>query len=296
MKALLFSVVFATSLANPDHMFAAKMPEIKAKAAIVMELETKKIIYQKNAYTPYHPASITKLPVALYALKKGTHSLSSIAVADQDTVGSITKKYSIEKKYKYPSHWLVLGGTHMEIHVGEQLRFEDLMYGMLLESANDASNVIAKHVSGSVPNFLNEMNHYLKKIGCKSTHFKNPHGLYYPEHMTTAYDMALIACEVAKEPTLIEILKTYKHKIPATNKKGERALKNHNKMVSKKSVYYYPHLLFGKNGYNDNAKNTYVAAAKKGQKTLVIVLMDCPSRNQKYEDALKLFKHGFKSL
>lgn len=275
---------------------ALSQPQIHAKAAIVMELGSKKIIYQKNAHQPYSPASATKLPAALYALKKGVCDFSSIATADRDTVGSITKKYSLDHKYKYPSHWLVLGGTHMQIDIGEQLSFKDLLYGMLLVSANDASNVIAKHVCGSVPAFMHELNDYLRRLGCKNTHFKNPHGMHYPKHLTTAYDMALVACEAMKEPDLLKILKTQTYHIPATNKKDARIIHNENKLLSKKSVYYYPYALGGKNGFNDSARHTMVAAAKKGEKTLVVVVMQCPNKSKKYEDIIKLFEYGFKCL
>ncbi len=293
----LFFLAFIASLSPWVAAFCSSpAPQIHAKAAIVMELGSKKIIYQKNAHQTYCPASVTKLPTALYALKKGTCHFSSIATADRDTVGSITKKFSIDNKYKYPSHWLVLGGTHIQIDIGEELRFQDLIYGMLLVSANDASNVVAKHVCGSVPVFMQELNAYLKTLGCKNTQFKNPHGMYYPKQLTTAYDMALITCEAVKEPHLLKILNTQTYQIPATNKKDVRIIHNENKLLSKKSVYYYPYAIGGKNGFDDNARHTMVAAAKKGEKTLVVVLLQCPSKSKKYEDTIKLFEHGFKSL
>lgn len=274
----------------------AAEPTIHSNAAIVMELNSKKILYQKNAYKSYYPASITKLPAALYVLKRGSHSFSSVAVADQDAIGSVTKRYAIKTKYKYPPHWLLVGGTHIQIHPGEALSVKDLMYGMLLESANDASNVLAKHVSGSVPAFVNELNSYLKQLGCKNTHFKNPHGIHYPEHKTTAYDMALVACEAVKDPRICAILKTQHYEIAATNKTEARKITNRNKLISKTSRYYYPYALGGKTGYHDNSKGTLIAAAKKGDTTLVVVLLNCPKMSQKYEDAIKLFEHGFKSL
>ncbi|MCH9632328.1 MAG: D-alanyl-D-alanine carboxypeptidase DacB [Chlamydiae bacterium] len=297
MRRALFSILVTVLVSAPINIYSNPAePFIHSKAAIVMELDSKKIIFQKNAHKAYYPASITKLPAALYALKKGSKALSSIAIADRDTTGSITKKYSIENNYKYPPHWLVLGGTHIQIHVGEKISFNDLMYGMLLESANDASNIVAKHVSGSVSAFTKEMNEYLKNIGCKNTYFANPHGLHFPKHMTTAYDMALVACAAAKEPVLRQIMKTQRHRIPATNKKEARTIINRNKLLSKKSVYYYPYAIIGKTGFHNSSKNTLVAAAKKGDKTLVVVVLQCPNKNKKYEDAIKLFEHGFSSL
>ncbi len=296
MKRAFFLTVFAVLTATPHFLFSKQTSlQLHSGAAILMDVDSKKILYQKNAFQIHHPASITKLPAALYALKKSPNIWSSYAVADQDTIGSISKKFAIDSKYKYPSHWLVLGGTHIKIHKGEKMRLQDLFYGMLLESANDASNVVAKHVSGSVGLFMEELNVYLKELGCKNTHFKNPHGTHFPNHTTTAYDMAIVTCEALKNAKLREIIKTKQYRIPATNKTGERYLKNYNKLLFKESSYYYPYALGGKTGFNNQAKSTLVVAAKKGNKTLVVVLLQSPTRSKNYEDAIKLFKHGFKS-
>lgn len=290
-----FWVLCAAIVLFPLPLFAQDVElQIQSQAAILIDLESNTILYQKNAHQKLYPGSITKLPAALYALKKARDKMDAIATADLDTVGSITKKYSIDKKYKYPPHWQVIGGTHISIHDGEQMSIKDLMYGMLLESANDATNVVAKHICGSVGKFTNELNEYLKGIGCKNTTFKNPHGLHYPHHMTTAYDMGLITCEAMREPELRKILKTCTYTIPATNKRGERVMMNHNKLIFKKSKYYYPFAIAGKPGYTDNAKHTFIAAAKKNNRTLVVVLLKCPKRQSKYEDTIKLFEYGFK--
>lgn len=296
MRVSFFTVITFVLLTLNSFLLAGNLPvKIHSKAAILMEIDSKSILFEKNAFETYSPASITKVPAALYMVKKGGFEMSTLMTADQDTMGSITKKFSKENNYKYPPHWLVLGGTHIKIHKGEQMRAGDLLHGMLLESANDATNVLAKHISGSVANFTLELNKYLKKIGCKNTHFKNSHGLYFPKHLTTAYDMALVACEVAKEPKLCKILKTERYKVPATNKMRERNIKNHNKLVSQESVYYYPYAIGAKSGFHDTARHTMIAAAKKGDKTLVVVLLQCPTKQQKYEDAIKLFEHGFKN-
>lgn len=297
MKRSFFQFVTFFLLGLNSLIWAENIPiKIHSKAAILMELDSKNIIFQKNAYQSYSPASITKLPSALYIIKKGKLAMDSVITADQDTIGSITKKYSLENNYKYPPHWLVLGGTHMRIHKGEQVRVKDLLHGMLLISANDASNVLAKHSSGSIQVFMKELNKYLKDLGCKNTHFKNPHGLHFPKHTTTAFDMALVACEAMKEPSLCKILKTKRYKINATNKKTEHDIHNENKLLNKKSAYYYPYAIGGKQGFHNTAKHTMIAAAKKGDKILVVVLLQCPSRHQKYEDAIKLFEHGFKNI
>ena len=208
MRGSFFSIALFVLVTLNSSLWGANPPvKIHSKAAILMEIDSKNILFEKNAFQTYSPASATKLPAALYMIKKEGFDMNSLMTADQDTMGSITKKYSKLVNYKYPPHWLVLGGTHIQIDKGEQMRAKDLLHGMLLGSANDATNVLAKHISGSVKNFTQELNEYLKRLGCKNTQFKNPHGLHFPKHMTTAYDMALVACEVAKEPNLCRILK-----------------------------------------------------------------------------------------
>lgn len=274
--------------------------ELKVKvdsgSAILMEADSKHILFQKEAFKERYPASIIKLPAALYAIKKNQRNLNSMAVADMDCIGSISQQKSEKMKYRYPAHWIVVGATHLSIHKEERLSVKDLLYGILLVSAADASNIVAKHTSGSISQFIKELNVYTTDLGCKNTCFKNPHGLYYPKQSTTAFDMALIGCEVFSEPDLIKILKTTHYKLSATNKQSSRWIKNFDKLIHPKSKFYYPYAIGGKTGFQSNAKCTFIALAEKKEHRLVVVLLDCPSGHKRFEDAIKLFKAGFKEL
>ncbi|MCH9634640.1 MAG: D-alanyl-D-alanine carboxypeptidase DacB [Chlamydiae bacterium] len=270
--------------------------KIHSHAAILIDGETKQILYEKNAFEKHPPASITKVPTLVYALKKLKGQHTKKVMADQDCVGSITKKHSLQMKYNYPAHWMVLGGTHMSIHKNELIKLNDLLYGMMIVSANDAANIVAKYSSGSISGFMGELNQYLKTIGCRDTQLRNPHGLHYPKHLTTAYDMAVITVEGMKDPIFREIFKATERYLPGTNKQNEKKIKNRNKLLKKGHLYFYPYIIGAKSGYHDQAKSTLVAAAKKNGKTLIVVLLQCPGSHQKYEDAITLFKAGFQAL
>ncbi len=110
-----------------------------------------------------------------------------MAVADQESVGFVTEAAKKRSNYSLPPHYLEFGATHVVIHKGEKLPLRDLIYAMMVHSADDASNVIAQHVGGTIPRFMQDLNRYLKELGCNDTQYLNPHGLHHPQHVTTAY-------------------------------------------------------------------------------------------------------------
>lgn len=278
------------------HAASLKGLKLHSESVILVDADTMKILYEKNAYQKYPPASITKVPVLVYALNRLKNPAGTFVKADQDCIGSITDEYSKKMKYNYPAHWLVLGGTHMSIHKQEVMKLEDLLFGMILVSANDAANIIAKHVGGTIPKFMGDINSYLKSIGCKNTNLKNPHGLHYPKHESCAYDMALVTSVGLKNPMFRKIFQTTQYQLPSTNKQKAKKLKTFNKLQKPGQPFYYPYAIGGKTGIHSHAKSTLVAAAKKNGKTLIVVLLKCPTRPQLYEDAIKLFEEGFKTL
>ena len=135
---------------------------IQSPSAILINAETGKILYEKKAHKPLFPASITKIATALYALQRGPLKLDKMIKADQDSIGAISSKAKEKSGYQKPAYWLEFGGTHMGIKRGEVLSLKDLFFGMMVISANDAANLIAKEIAGSVPDFVKELNAYLK--------------------------------------------------------------------------------------------------------------------------------------
>ena len=149
--------------------------QVESEIAILMNADTKQVLYDKNAYERTAPASITKVATALYTLKEVGEDIHVKIEADQDCIGSITAEMQKGMDYKHPPHWLVIGGTHMSVTKGSRLTLEELLYGLMLISANDCANIIAKYVSGSISQFMTDLNDYLEEIGCENTTFPKSH-------------------------------------------------------------------------------------------------------------------------
>jgi len=266
----------------------------KARSAIIMNADTGAIIYEKKAHKPEDPASITKVASALYALKN-IDNLDVVLEGTQEAIGAISPAAKKHLKYTKPAYWLEFGSSHMGIKKGEKLHLRVLFQGMLLSSANDASNLIAQYVSGSIPTFMEELNIYLRdEIGCKNTTFHNPHGLYFPGHHTTAYDMALIAREAIKIPFFREVILMTKYQRPKTNMQKSTWMPAFNRLVKKKSEHYYPHAFGIKTGYTTDAQNTLVAAAEKDGRTLIAVVFHYDKRDKMFEDIIMMFETAFR--
>ena len=180
----------------------------------------------------------------------------------------------------------------MGIKKGEELTLKDLLFGVIVVSANDASNVVAQYVGGTIPNFVVEMNNYIRSLGCKETNFTNPHGLHHPKHQTTPYDMAIIAREAMKNQTFREIAASVKFIRPKTNKQEPVVILQKNRLL-RTGRHYYPRAIGIKIGYTSLARHTIVAAAKEGDRELIAVLMKCNDSGQMYRDVINLFDAAF---
>lgn len=176
---------FAANLCVVDE--AAQIPDeaVNAEAAAVFNVTDNETLYSKNAFEVLHPASITKVMTALIAIKYGNLE-DEVTVTD---AAVITEK----------------GATLCEIHPGDVLTLEQLLYGLMLPSGNDAGAAIAVHMAGDIDHFAEMMNAEAARLGATSTHFTNPHGLTNQEHVTTAYDLYLIFNEALKQPKFREV-------------------------------------------------------------------------------------------
>lgn len=265
---------------------------IHAEAAILINAETGQILYEKNAHALHYPASTTKIVTALYALNKKGSQLDSKVIADQEAIASISWEAKRRSNYTLPSHWIEQGSTHIGIKKGEEFTFKDLLYGMMLASGNDASNVIAQYVGGTIDHFMIELNAYVKSLGCQNTTFYNPHGLHHPKHISTAYDLALITKEALKNPIFSQIVKTVRYTRPKTNKQESTTFVQSNRLL-RQGRHYYSHATGVKTGYTSLALNTLVASAKKDNRTLIAVLFKAKERQDIFADAIQLFEAAF---
>lgn len=284
MKRFLFFFVFCLSA-----LYAKPLQiDVHAKSAILINMDTGAVLFEKNANLPSFPASITKIATALYVLDVKHPNLSEIATVSADSVRVFSKK----EKFSAP-YWLEFNGTKMGLAKGEEVSIESLLYGMMLVSGNDAANVLAETLGGSIPGFISEMNQYLASIGCLNTYFVNPHGLHQPEHMTTAYDMGVIARKAMSNAKFREIVSTLDYLKPATNKHPEEHIKQYNHL-QRPGRYFYPKAIGIKTGsYASYAKKTLVAAAKQDERALIAVLLGCETEGDRYQDAISLFETAF---
>lgn len=266
--------------------------DVAAESAILVNADTGAILYEKNPHAPRYPASITKIATALYTLKKKTGQLNELVVAEQESIASITTELKRKRNYSAPSYLIEQDSTHAGIKKDEAFKLIDLLYMMMIVSANDAANVIAQHVGKNIPDFMDEVNIFLKNIGCQQTHFSNPHGLHHPQHQTTAFDMALMTREAFKDPVFRKMVSTVKFTRPKSNKQAPAPLIQTN-MLLRNGKLHYSKAVGVKTGHTSHALNTFVAAAEYEGRTLIAVLLKSKDRSAIFKDAVQLFEAAF---
>lgn len=276
-----------------ENLAAEKLSaSVESEAVILINASSGTILYEKNAHALHYPASITKVATTIYALKEKGNQLSALVAAEQDSIAAISVEAKKRAQYSTPSYWVEHASTHMGIKKGEEFTLKDLLKGVMVGSANDAANVVAQNVSGTIPHFMTGLNNYIKSLGCKDTNFTNPHGLHHPKHQTTPYDMAIIAREAMKNSTFRELVSSVKFIRPKTNKQEPTVILQTNRLL-RTGRYYYPKAIGIKTGYTSIARHTLVAAAKQDDRELIAVLMKCNESGQIYRDAIKLFDAAF---
>jgi serine-type D-Ala-D-Ala carboxypeptidase (penicillin-binding protein 5/6) len=263
---------------------------VSAQSALLINAETGAVLYEKDPHLPCHPASILKIATALYALEKKQESLDERLKVNSEMIYTVSPQIKKADPKKHPAYRLTTDGTMMGLKAGELISFKTLMYGLMLASGNDAANVIAEYVSGSIPQFMEELNAYLKKCGCEGTYFSNPSGLPDPEQVTTARDIARVTQMAMKHPFFQEVVKTVNYPRFEGQKEGNFLI--HNNRLLKRGAYFYPKAIGVKTGFT-NAGHNFVAAAKEGDRTLIAVLLYCGDAAQKFKDAIALFETAF---
>ncbi len=248
---------------------------IAARGAILVDLATGQVLYAKNENERLYPASTTKILTAWLAIKHGR--LDDVVTIRPDDVGC--------------------EGSSVGFQPGEQVKLENLLYALMLSSDNDAAQVIARHVAGSVPAFVDLMNREAAALGVRDSHFTNPNGLPDVDHYVTAADLALIARQAMQERRFRQIVSTYQYHFrrwlpePVRGVPQEHFV-NHNKLLWPNSRYYYPGATGVKTGYTNAAGNCLVAAARRGETELLTVVLKDTAPDF-YLDTKKMLDYGF---
>ncbi len=263
--------------------------EVKAGSAVLMNADTEALLFEKHPFAPIYPASTTKIATALYILSEKQPSLDQKMKVSAESL----KQRPLNKKGNYPPHWWYAEGTRMGLREGEILSVDTLLHGLMLTSGNDAANVMAEGLCGSVPAFMEEMNLYLRKIGCNGTRYLNPHGCHHPDHISTAYDLCLMTKVALKIPKFRELVSKVSYMAPKTNKQGPIELKQRNQLLIP-GRYHYPKAIGVKTGFHFDAQNTLVAAAVHEGRTLIAAVMGTETPADRYADAVRLFETAFR--
>ena len=268
--------------------YAAEKITISSGAGLLIERSSDRILFEKNAYEIMYPASTTKILTAIVVLENT--ELDELATVSKNALETIPNGY-----------------VTCNLQIGEELSVKDLMYALMVKSANDAAVVLAEHVGGSVEGFADMMNQKAKEIGCKNTHFVNPNGIHDENHYTTAYDLYLMAdYALSFEHTneFRDFVSKTSYTLPATNlyPADDRIFSTTNELIKinnndRIDNYYYKNALGIKTGHTSQAGYCLVSSSSRDDLEFISVILDggFDSRglSERYTETIKLFNFGY---
>lgn len=284
ISLLIFIILITFNLST----YAAENISIKSGAGLLVERSKGKVLFEKNAYEIMYPASTTKILTAIVVLENT--NLDDMATVSKNALETIPNGY-----------------VTCNLQIGEELSVKDLMYALMVKSANDAAVVLAEHVGGSVEGFSDMMNEKAKEIGCKNTHFVNPNGIHNEDHYTTAYDLYLMAeyalsFEYTNE--FRDFVSKTSYTLPATNMypAEDRSFTTTNELIkinnnNRKDNYYYKNALGIKTGHTSQAGYCLVSSSSRDNLEFISVILDggfdANGLSERYTETIKLFDFGY---
>ena len=279
---ILFFLIITVLFTNLKIVYATdndtNAPEITSGAAILIDNKTNRILYDKNASERMFPASTTKIMTAILVLENC--ELDETVTASYDALMNIPEGY-----------------VTAEIQGEEQFTVEQLLEMLLVLSANDAANVLAEYVGGSIESFVSMMNTKANELELTDTHFTNPYGLQEDNHYTTAYDLAKIMQYCIQNDDFRRIAGSVSCSIPATNKSGVRSYTSTNQLVLPDSPNYYSYVTVGKTGFTTEAGRCLVSCAYRNDIELTCVILggtlSSDGISSRFIDSITLYEYGF---
>ncbi len=259
ISLLCYVIIFSLLILNTSAV------ELSAKAAVLMDAESGEIIFEKNADMRLPMASTTKIMTAVVALERA----------------------DLDEKVKISPAAVGVEGSSIYLCADEILTVRELLYALLLSSANDAATALAIHIGGGIGGFADMMNEFAAKLELNNSHFDNPHGLDSPGHYTTARDLAKLTAYALKNEEFKTIVSTYKIYIPFCGKKDGRLLVNHNKLLKS-----YDGVIGVKTGFTKKSGRCLVSAAQRDGACFIVVTLNAPDD---WNDHRKLLDHGFEN-
>lgn len=268
-----FGISLLITLLLSSSLYASEVPgTIYSKGSVLIEKDSKRVLYEKNAHEKMAMASTTKIMTCIVAIESGK----------LDEIVTVSGKAARAPKVK------------LNLKTGEKQKLGDLLYSLMLESHNDTAVAIAEYVGGSVEEFCAMMTEKAKAIGAENTCFETPNGLDGQAHYSTPYDMALIAAYALDNPEFVKIINTPQIEIPTTQLEGSKkhVLINKNRFLSQ-----YEGAEGVKTGYTSKAGHCFVGAVKKEDMELIGVALgagwDSKGKSRKYTDVIKLMNYGY---
>lgn len=263
----IFCVIMSLMLLVPANF--AYAVSVSAKSAVLIDFYSGRILYEKNAYSRLPMASTTKIMTALCAIENG--NLAETVTVDKRAVG--------------------VEGSSMYLGYNEKITLENLVYGLMLSSGNDAAVAIAIHISGSVEAFADLMNKTAKKIGANNTSFKNPNGLDDENHFTTAYDLAMITRYAMNNESFCSIVSSKEKKMPWDDRNYGRTLRNHNKLL-----FLLDYCDGVKTGFTKRSGRCLVSSANKDGLRVIAVTLSAPDDWNDHKNMLRYAIDNYKAV
>ena len=281
---ILLCILILFSLSFPVLADDAPSFSVDAKAALLLDLNSGRVLYSQNADERLYPASLTKIMTCMLALE--------ISFLDETVTVSSEALEGLGED-----------SSSAGLLAGEELSMRELLYCVMISSANEACNVVAEAVSGSVSSFVDLMNQRAAELGCTGTHFVNPHGLHDENHYTTARDLSIITQAALKNEVFVTICTAAEHTVPATNLSGPRELYTTNYLISNHTtgIYYYPKAKGIKTGFTTPAGRCLVTMASGNGLNLLSIVMGAATVQQadgswlmkSFPEAKALLEYGF---
>lgn len=289
--------VWSDDLASYRENLLAEAPAYEAGSdtALLLELNSGIVIYSKNAEERVYPASLTKIMTCLVAIEYAARDMDKLVTVSETALAGISE-----------------AGGDVRLQVGERLPLRDVLYYLMVNSTNEAGNVIAEYVAGDIPSFISLMNKTAKELGCTDTHFANTHGLHDPNHYTTARDLSIITRKALTYALFREITSTAEYTVPATNLSEPKKITSTNYLILNDGnryladngnyfTYYREGATGIKTGYTSAAGRCVISRVNDGNMDLLCIIMgaqtrlmsDGSVRYDNFVEAKKLFNYGF---
>ncbi len=288
---------WAEDFAGYRENLLAGAPEYDAdcETALLLELNSGIVVYAKNAENTVYPASLTKIMTCMVAIEYASSDLDKLVTVSETALEGIAE-----------------AGGEVRLQAGERLTLRNLLYYLMINSTNEAGNVIGEYVAGDIPSFVNLMNKTAKDLGCTGTHFANTHGLHDPNHYTTARDLSVITRKALTYEVFREICDTAEYTVPATNLSDAKKLVSTNYLIVNDGnryladngnyyTYYRDDAAGIKTGYTSAAGRCVISRASDGNMELLCIIMGAKTRMMSdgsvrfdnFVEAKKLFNYGF---